>query len=1096
MLATPPTSAPAQGLVPSKLLRRFDLVVFDWDGTAVANRSEDASEVCRLIEALLQRGVLVAVVTGTHLGNLERQLLAYIDEDARWNLLVSTNRGSEGWTFENPGGPKAIMRRIATEDEERALSEAALAVQKRLRERFGLETEIVFDRLNRRKIDLVPEIEDPPKSEIGSLVATVEAKLRDRGIEGGLAEVVELSKAAAAEQDLRDARVTTDAKHVEIGLTDKSDAVRWILREAASRRPFADDRVLVVGDELGLLGGVPGSDSLMMVPEAEGATFVSVGPEPGGLPKTVLHLGGGPQAFRALLARQVELHDRRKETEARKPSSSLPLRLTSDPAFRIVERGFELAREHEIESLLAIGNGHLGLRASLFEGSSLSFPALFVAGLFARTSSDGMPVLARAPDALRGRIRVDGHELSIEQCGGRNVRVLDLCQGALFRQYRAVTEQGRATHTSELRLACLAERDLVLQSLALVPENFSGILELELFTELLEAPGGITPQLSIVRIEAAKPNELLMELAGNGPSFPLVLGIRTFVSYEGGSGVPREIDRTAKGVVERFTLPFSMARSVRVDRILCVKTKREAEQPFEAATRRIRSLSPSSAQMLAERHRRAWNERWTMSDIELEGDEELTRALRFAAYHLVSAADPDDSRVSIGARGLTGTAYAGHVFWDTEIFMLPFFTLTYPEAARALLGYRHATLPAARKRAEEFGYRGALFAWESAFTGEDVTPRFSVLPNGEVVRVHTGELQHHISADVAFAAFSYWQISGDDAFLFDQGAELLIETARFWASRGRFEDDGLFHIRNVIGPDEYHVGVDDNAYTNGIARWNLERAASVVEWLKDSGERGIRKLEALAVGHDEPERWRKLARAIYFPLDPDSLLIEQFQGYFSLEDIDLRGHDPRLPIDVVLGSERVAGSQLIKQADVLMLLHLLADEFPRKVVEANFRYYEPRTAHGSSLSPGIHAAIAARLGLLETAERFYRETAAIDLGNRMGNAALGVHMATQGSLYQATLFGFAGLTLSAEAIELDPQLPAFAEALRFSLAWQGATLRIRIVRQPSSVEIELVSPGKRPVAVRMRQGPTAILEVGRPLLFSRTKEGWISLPRP
>jgi len=220
-------------------------------------------------------------------------------------------------------------------------------------------------------------------------------------------------------------------------------------------------------------------------------------------------------------------------------------------------------------------------------------------------------------------------------------------------------------------------------------------------------------------------------------------------------------------------------------------------------------------------HAEAWGRRWEVGDVAVEGNDAAQRALRFAVYHLVSAANPEDERVSIGPRGLTGDAYLGHVFWDTEIFLLPFYTLTWPEAARALLMYRYHTLPAARAKAARLGYRGALYAWESADTGDEATPPHVVGPDGMVIPILCGTQEQHISADVAYAVWHYWQATEDTAFLLEAGAEIVLETARFWASRATLEDDGRFHIRRVIGPDEYHESVDDNAYTNVLARWNL-----------------------------------------------------------------------------------------------------------------------------------------------------------------------------------------------------------------------------------------------------------------------------------
>jgi trehalose/maltose hydrolase-like predicted phosphorylase len=211
----------------------------------------------------------------------------------------------------------------------------------------------------------------------------------------------------------------------------------------------------------------------------------------------------------------------------------------------------------------------------------------------------------------------------------------------------------------------------------------------------------------------------------------------------------------------------------------------------------------------------------------------MQRAVRFAVYHLTSAANPEDDRVSIGARALTGDAYIGHVFWDTEIYLLPFYTAVWPEAARALLMYRFHTLPGARAKAAHFGFKGALYAWESADTGEETTPERVVGADGKLVDILTGRMEHHISADVAYAVWQYWHFTGDDDFFLRAGAEILLDTARFWASRAVTEADGKRHIRHVIGPDEYHEDVDDNAFTNVMARWNIARRLGAGECFAD-----------------------------------------------------------------------------------------------------------------------------------------------------------------------------------------------------------------------------------------------------------------------
>jgi hypothetical protein len=299
---TAASKRPRPPTVPAALDRRFEAIVFDWDGTAVLDRSADASRLRELLEELCSQGVHLGVVTGTHVGNVDGQLRARPSGPGR--LYLCMNRGSEVFRADT-SGVELIERREATAQEDAALDAAAEATVEALARR-GVHAAIVSQRLNRRKIDLIPEPEweDPPKARITELLAAVEERLRSAGL-AGLPEAVTLAEQAARAAGLNDARVSSDAKHVEIGLTDKSDAARWLIAELA-RSGVGPGLVLLAGDEFGSLGGLPGSDSLMLVPEAQRAMAVSVGAEPTGAPAGVLNLGGGPERFLALLADQLE----------------------------------------------------------------------------------------------------------------------------------------------------------------------------------------------------------------------------------------------------------------------------------------------------------------------------------------------------------------------------------------------------------------------------------------------------------------------------------------------------------------------------------------------------------------------------------------------------------------------------------------------------------------------------------------------------------------------------------------------------------------------------------------------------------------------
>ena len=471
--------------------------------------------------------------------------------------------------------------------------------------------------------------------------------------------------------------------------------------------------------------------------------------------------------------------------------------------------------------------------------------------------------------------------------------------------------------------------------------------------------------------------------------------------------------------------------------------------------------------MLAE-HEAAWAERWRLSALQIIGDGAAEQALRFAIYHLNGAANPADERVSIGARALTGDAYLGHVFWDTEIYVLPFYVATWPEAARALLMYRYHTLPGARAKAVQMGWRGAMYAWESTDTGEETTPEQLIGPNGDLVQVLCGTQEQHISADIAYAIWQYWEATGDDLFMVDAGAEILLETAQFWASRACSEADGRRHIRGVIGPDEYHENIDDSAYTNVMARWNIRRGIEIAALLRDRWPgRWAELSKQLNIGDAELRQWQEAADTLFIGFSPESGLFEQFAGFFDLEPIDLSRYAERtVPLDVIFGRERTQRTQVVKQADIVALLELLPEECDARARLANFQYYEQRCGHGSSLSRGMHALAAARLGKMDLATRYFRETAATDLADIGDSSAGGVHIAALGGLWQAAVFGFGGLSLRADALGLDPHLPPGWRTLGFHAHWRGRLIRIRIDQAADEISADLVTGEPMPVVLR------------------------------
>jgi trehalose/maltose hydrolase-like predicted phosphorylase len=731
----------------------------------------------------------------------------------------------------------------------------------------------------------------------------------------------------------------------------------------------------------------------------------------------------------------------------------------ADPRWLLVADGWVPAREPGIEGALALVNGYLGTRAAVEEGSGVSTPATFLNGVFDTATQAAAQAAATperqiiaaptaelvvAPDWSRLRLVAGGVPLTVETAevlGHR--RTLDLRRGVLVREWR-LRAAGRTTRLRSLRFASLADRHVLGQVLEVVAENWTGPLTVEAIVD-----GAVTNEGGVRHLVDHRTRQLrgglLLEATTAERRIDICLAASTVLDGGDGGSAAGEDQPGETAVVQRHRFELVPGRAWRLHKLVAVFTGRDDPDPAARAAGRLGEAAAAGLPAALRRSTDSWAERWETADVEVTGDEELQRRVRFATYHLIGCANPDDPYAAPGARSLTGERYKGHVFWDNEIFVLPFFVATHPPTARAILGYRYHTLPAARENARARGWRGAAYAWESAATGEDVTPAYYFTARGERKDTRTGEEEHHLNADIGFAVWQYWQATGDERYLLEEGAELLVELARFWASRAERGPDGRWHVRRVIGPDEYHEGVDDNAYTNQLAAWLLDRAAELVAWLAERHPGRFASLAA-AVGLDdgEPAGWRAVAEGLVDGVDLETGLIEQHRGFHRLEPVDLAAFEPRsTTMDVLLGWDRLGQLKLVKQADVVLLLALLGDRYPDAAQEANFRYYEPLTVHDSSLSPPVHALVAARLGDLEAAERYLTQSTELDLDFDQGvTAAGGVHIATLGGVWQALVLGFGGMSVAGGEPRFTPQVPASWGSLRFRVRWRGVPLEV------------------------------------------------------
>ena len=982
--------------LPQSLHRRFEAIVFDWDGTAVPDRRADGALIRHQLEQLITLGVDLAVTSGTHVENIDGQLRAR--PTGPGHLYFCVNRGSEVYECD-ASGVRLLHRRQATATEDAALDRAAERAAAALVAQ-GLTPAPITPRFNRRKVDLLPlpDWQDPPKAQIAALVDAVGNCLRAHGI-GSLAAAVELATREARAAGLDDPRVTTDGKYVEIGLTDKSDSLDWLMKRWW-RRGIGPALVAIAGDEMGPLGGMRGSDHYMLVPGAERAAVLSVGVEPEGVPPEVVHVGGGPAAFLAFLGDQAIRHE----------GHELP-GIDVDALWSVTVLGADHKLERVRQVILTLGSGTISSGGAPCMQHPTVTPTVFVNGAF---EGQGEETHLLPCPIWQDTSAILPHEAELQ-------RVLDLRTGVLWQEVVDATTRVRALSLAALHRPGVVA--LAIEALDLRPDS---VVSLRLPDQEDAHGWGI-----------------------NGTDYQ-------HVSDEGTSV-------TVSATAQTFTAPTG----ARVDRV--AHYRRDDGDSFSAR-------ETDDVEDLLRQHREAWASRWERADVVIEGDDELQHAVRFALFHLMSQV-PDDGEAFVGARGLSGDAYRGHVFWDADVFVLPFLVLTHPAAARAMLEYRIRRLPAARARAASFGKDGARFPWESAVTGEDVTPKLMSDQTGREVIVRTGEYEEHIAADVAWAACFYADWTGDAEFMAGPGADLVIDTARYWASRCRRDPAGRVHIDAVIGPDEYHEIVNDNAFTNVMARWNLRRALQ----LHDDG---LRRLT-----DDERRHWGALAAGMVDGYDPATQLYEQFAGFYALDVFDLSKAVSRRPVaaDLLFGQDLVSRSQIIKQADVLMLHHMVPEEVAPGSLGPNLAYYEPRTAHGSSLSPGIHAGLLARAGRLDEALELLRLVGRLDLDDVTSTTAGGLHLATLGTLWQALAFGFAGLRLTPDGVALDPHLPPEWNMFQLPLEVRGSRLTITIRRDDLEID------GESRIVVHLPGGVELHPSSERPATARRDSRGeWLA----
>lgn len=708
----------------------------------------------------------------------------------------------------------------------------------------------------------------------------------------------------------------------------------------------------------------------------------------------------------------------------------------------IIREGFNPNKERIIESILSLSNGYIGTRNSLEEDYIFSEQSTYVAGVYQEIQGIFRNELAKVPDWTKIQIFLDDNLVDLLNSKILDhKRYLDLKKGLVVREWRSEDKIGRIIEIKITKYISISNKHEAFKILSIIPENFSGKIKVlsgidgkNIYSDIL-FPENEKVEMVVNTIDNTKSVKFLQSSRFNHDDF---LYKKTYRN---------------KGVYEEWEWIGELGKKYIIEGLVTISSRLENEEVdvLNYSNDQIRDFF---FQHRFNAHKQRWEERWKQSGITITGNDKAQTWINFALYHLISSGEFSGNQTSIGARGLTGISYQGHVFWDTEIYLLPFYILTAPEIAKALLMYRYNTLNGARENARREGHKGSCFAWESTDSGLEMSPIERISPYGQILPNFTSFYEIHITPDIAYAVWQYWNVTKDDDFLVNYGAEIIFETARFCAFFLKKEEDGLYHIKDVVGPDEYHERIDDNAYTNLMASYNFDVALKLIVILNRDYAEEYQKLKSkINLQEDEVEIWREIKDNIYTGYNPETKIYEQFKGYFDLEYIDLKSYEPRkAPMDMLLG-EKTKRTQVAKQADVLMFQFLLANKFSKEVIEKNYNYYEPRTSHGSSLSPSIHSIVAARLGKLEEAYKYFIQNAEVDLNDNFGNAAGGVHIASVGGTWMSVVMGFAGMYIFEHGLLFDPHFPDQWEKIKFSIQWRKQIINILLGKDEIKLEI-------------------------------------------
>ncbi|MCL2840878.1 MAG: glycoside hydrolase family 65 protein [Defluviitaleaceae bacterium] len=730
------------------------------------------------------------------------------------------------------------------------------------------------------------------------------------------------------------------------------------------------------------------------------------------------------------------------------------------------EDGFNPMALGKCESIMCQGNGYLGLRAATEERYIGERRGLFIAGTFNQFHESEVCELPNAADCLEMGIDLNGETFSLLSGTFKDYqRELDFETGELHRHVEWTAPSGDVYVLHFYRVVSLQNIHTIAQRVEITPLSSHATVKLSTGIN-----GQMTNSGSQHFSEGAKRfyDRRYMQLVQTTTQSNIDFVFTTDVKLlENGKAkkVDTHIAMDRRKIFSAFTTDISKGSTLTIEKITTIHTSRDKNMDgCETAEIQAFGLEHLKVQAalgyagLAKQSAETWQKLvWHNIPVTVDSKNPHHQlALRFAQYHLQIMAPAHDNRMNIGAKALSGEGYKGHTFWDTEIFALPYYIFTQPNTARSLEEYRYLSLPGAREKAKGNGYTGAQFPWESAWlTDGEVTPLFGAadIVTGLPIPILTGLIEIHISCDVCLGVWQYYMATGDEDFMEKYGYELIFETATFWASRLEDGADGLLHINNVIGPDEYKDGVDDDAFTNYFARWNLHLAMEYYDKLKDTPLLA-RLQERLTLDYD---KWAEKAEKIYVPAPREDGVIPQNRTFLGLKDIDLTKYKTQKQVGSIYNDfnhEQIGEMQVCKQADVLLLILLMEAAFTPEVKRANWNYYEPRTLHDSSLSLSTHCILAGDMGDDDEALALFERACNIDMGPNLQSSNDGVHAGSIGGIWQCAVLGFGGLRLVGGQIRLAPKLPESWDKLTFYAWLRGQKVKIEVSKTEIILENE------------------------------------------